>query len=205
VLEDDNTDDASIANVAPMEQQSKPTPFWSTVKADIHRFRQDENSVRALIRGLLSQGFQALFAYRIFRWFYERRIPTQPVRFFVERFTEIITGISIPAQARVGKGLRIHHFGGIIVHSTAVIGNDCTVYHGVTLGDRGGGGGAPRVGDRVLIGAGAKLLGDIVIGDDCVIGANAVVLTTVPAGHLAVGVPATIKSREAAKKRDADD
>ncbi len=187
------------------KKDANPAPFWPTVNADIRRFQEENDTARVLVRGILSQGFQALFVYRIFRWFYERRIPMQPLRFCVERFTEIVTGISIPAQATIGKGLRIHHFGGIIIHSAAVLGENCTLYHGVTLGDRGGGGGAPRVGDRVLIGAGAKLLGDIVIGDDCVIGANAVVLSTVPAGHRAVGVPATIKSREAAKKRDADD
>jgi serine O-acetyltransferase len=176
-------------------QPYRPAPFWSTIRADIGRFREEDDSVRTLIRGLLSQGFQALLVYRIFRWFYERRIPTQPLRFFVERFIEVITGISIPAQAKIGKGLRIHHFGGVIIHSAAVIGEDCTVYHGVTLGDVGGRGGAPRVGNRVLIGAGAKLIGEIVIEDDCVIGANAVVLTSVPAAHLAVGVPAVTKKR----------
>jgi serine O-acetyltransferase len=155
-----------------------------------------------MVRGLLSQGFQALIVYRIFRWFYERRIPTQPLRFFVERFIEIITGISIPAQAKIGKGLRIHHFGGIILHSTAIVGEYCTIYHGVTLGDRGSWGDAPRVGNRVLIGAGAKLIGEIVIGDDCVIGANAVVHTSVPTGHIAVGVPAVVKKREVTKQTD---
>lgn len=176
-------------------RKDRLVPFWSTVLADVHRFRQEDDSFRALVRGLLSQGFQALFVYRVFHWFYERRVPTQPVRFFIERFVEIITGISIPAEATIGKGLRIHHFGGIIVHSAAVVGEYCTVYHGVTLGDRGGWGGAPRVGDRVLIGAGAKLIGEIVIGDDCVIGANAVVNTSIPDGHIAVGVPAVTKKR----------
>ena len=183
--------------------KARPEPFWSTVQADIGRFREENDNVRTLIRGLLSQGFQALIVYRIFRWFYERRIPTQPLRFFVERVVEIITGISIPAQARIGEGLRIHHFGGIIVHSAAVIGEHCTLYHGVTLGDRGGWGGAPRVGNRVLIGAGAKLIGEIVIGDDCVIGANAVVHVSVPAGHLAAGVPAKVDKRKATKRTDA--
>jgi serine O-acetyltransferase len=185
----------SLSDTVEEVRKDKPAPFWSTVQADIHRFSEEDNSARCLIRGLLSQGFQAVFVYRIFRWFYERRIPTQPLRFFVERFIEIITGISIPAQAKIGKGLQIHHFGGIIVHSDAVIGEYCTVYHGVTLGDRGGWGGAPRVGNRVLIGAGAKLIGEIVIGDDCIIGANAVVHTSVPAGHIAVGVPAVAKKR----------
>src|SRR4029077_3967609 len=129
--------------------------------------------------------------------------PTQPVRFLFERFIEMTTGISIPAEATIGKGLRIHHFGGIIVHSTTVVGECCTIYHGVTLGDRGGWGGAPRVGNRVLIGAGAKLIGGIVIGDDCVIGANAVVHTSVPAGHIAVGVPAVVKRRKSTEQTDA--
>jgi serine O-acetyltransferase len=173
----------------------RPAPFWSTVRADISRFRDEDDSVRTLIRGLLSQGFQALFVYRIFRWFYERHIPTQPVRFFIERFIEMVTGISIPAQSTIGKALRIHHFGGIIIHSAATLGEYCTLYHGVTLGDLGFRGGAPFVGDRVLVGAGAKLIGEIVVGDDCVIGANAVVLTSVPAGHIAVGVPAVAKKR----------
>jgi serine O-acetyltransferase len=186
---------SSVESFTAVKQQIKPAPFWSTVKTDVCRFREDGDSVRVLVRGLLSQGFQALFVYRVFRWFYERRIPTQPLRFLVERFIEITTGISIPAQARIGNGLRIHHFGGIIVHSEAVMGEYCTLYHGVTVGDRGGWGGAPRVGDRVLIGAGAKLIGEIEVGDDCVIGANAVVHISVPARHLAVGVPAVIKAR----------
>jgi serine O-acetyltransferase len=174
-------------------QRSCPLPFWSTLRADIARFREEDQSIRTLVRGLLSQGFHALVVYRFFRWCFERKVPTQPVRFFVERLTEIMTGISIPAEAKIGKGLRIHHFGGIIFHSAAVVGENCTIYHGVTLGDRGGWGGAPRVGNNVTIGAGAKLLGEIEIGDNCLIGANAVVRTSVPAGCVAVGVPAVVK------------
>jgi len=168
-------------------------PFWRTVHADIARFREEDPGVRTLVRGMLSQGFHALLVYRIFRWCYERHIPTQPLRFFIERFIEITTGISMPAEATIGPGLRIHHFGGIIVHSKAVVGAGCTLYHGVTLGDLGGWGGAPHIGHHVLIGAGAKLLGQIDIGDYCRIGANAVVLTSVPPRCVAVGVPAVIK------------
>lgn len=175
--------------------KEQPASFWTLVCADMARFREEAPGLRPVVRGILSQGFQALFVYRIFRWCYERGIPTQPFRFLVERFTEITTGISLPAQARIGQGLRMHHFGGIIVHSEASIGEYCTLYHGVTLGDLGGWGGAPRVGNHVVIGAGAKLLGNIEIGDDCHIGANAVVRTSVPARCLAVGVPAVIKER----------
>jgi serine O-acetyltransferase len=183
-------------------RKGRSAPFWAIVRADIARFREEGPGLRPVVRGLLSQGFQALLVYRVFRWCYEHRIPTQPFRFLVERFTEITTGISLPAQARIGKGLRIHHFGGIIVNSEASIGEYCTLYHGVTLGDLGGWGSAPRVGNHVVIGAGAKLLGNIEIGDDCHIGANAVVRTLVPAGCLAVGVPAVIKPR--AKRTEVD-
>jgi serine O-acetyltransferase len=179
------------------KRSSKPTPFWPTLRADVKRFQDEDRGVRALVRGLVSQGFQAILVYRVFRWFYERGIPTQPIRFIVERIVEITTGISLPAAASIGEGLRIHHFGGIIIHSDSVIGERCTIYQGVTLGDLGGWGGAPCVGSRVIIGAGAKLLGQIEVCDDCYIGANAVVRSSVPAGCVAVGVPAIIKKRKA--------
>jgi serine O-acetyltransferase len=163
------------------------------IRADIARFQDDNGGFRHLIRGLASQGFFAILVYRFFRWFRERGIPTQPFRFLAERLVEITTGISIPVEAQIGKGLRIHHFGGIILHPEVVIGDYCTLYHDVTLGDRGGWGSAPRIGNNVLIGAGAKVLGDIEIGDGSMIGANAVVLTSVPPNSIAVGVPAVCK------------
>ena len=175
--------------------QVEPAPFWLTLKADIERFQGLDHGGRILFRGLLSQGFFALLTYRIFRWFHERRIPTQPIRFLFERIIEITTGISLPAQARIGKGLRIHHFGGIILHPEVVLGEGCTIYQGVTLGDLGEKGGVPCVGNYVFIGTGAKILGNLTIGDHACIGANAVVLKSVPPGCVAVGVPAVIKDR----------
>jgi serine O-acetyltransferase len=183
--------------------KNQTLPFWSTIKADVSRLREEDLSLWALGRGLLSQGFLALFGYRIFRWFLEHHIPTQPFRFVLERILEVTTGISIPAQTRIGRGMRIHHFGGIMIHPKVIIGDDCTIFQGVTIGDRGGGGGVPRIGNRVMMGAGAKLIGPIEIGDDCQIGANAVVLTSVPPGCLAVGVPAVVKIRNAVTQLDA--
>lgn len=177
--------------------EDMPESFWKAVRTDVARIREDGPGLRVLIRGLVSQGFLAILVYRAFRWCHERGIPTQPIRFVLERAIEITTGISIPVRARIGPGLRIYHFGGIILHPEVVVGRGCTLYHGVTLGDLGGYGGAPRIGNRVLIAAGAKVLGRIAIGDDCVIGANAVVLVSVPADCLAVGVPASIKRRMA--------
>ncbi len=181
-----------------MVRHKKTLPFWAIISADLARFQVTDPGVRGLVRALLSQGFWAIMTYRFFRWFCERKIPTQPIRFFVERMIEITTGISIPAQVQIGKGLRIHHFGGIFIHSDVVIGEGCTIYQGVTLGDLGGWGGVPSVGNHVLLGAGAKVLGNITIGDHVRIGANAVVLESVPSGCLAVGVPAKIKRQRVA-------
>ena len=164
--------------------------MFDRVKSDLQRLGTGGSvSVRILVSGLLSQGFQAILVYRLFNWLYRKGIPGQPVRFLAERFIEITCGISIPARCRIGKGLRIHHFGGIILHSTAELGENCTLYHGVTIGDRGGSGGAARIGNNVLIGAGAKIIGEITIGDNCVIGANTVVTKDMPPATVAVGSP----------------
>lgn len=144
---------------------------------------------RTLLAGLLSQGFQAIITYRFFHWLQRKGFPGQPLRFIVERFIEITCGISIPARCRIGKGLRIHHFGGIIFHPTAELGEYCTLYHGVTIGDRGGSGGTAKIGNHVRIGAGAKIIGEITIGDYCIIGANAVVTKDMPPATVAVGAP----------------
>lgn len=169
--------------------------MFENVKADLARFREEnnkKNNLRILFRGMLSQGFQAILVYRFFRWFHVRGIPTQPFRFFFERLTEIMTGISIPAETQIGKGLRIHHFGGIIFHSRVKMGEFCTIYHGVTFGDKGGWGEPPTVGSYVTVGAGAKVLGDISIGDNVIIGANAVVIRSIPKNAVVAGIPAKI-------------
>ena len=170
--------------------------MFETIAADIHRLDPaGKSSVRHSVAGLLSQGFQAIMVYRMFNWLHRRGISGQPLRFLCERFTEITTGISIPACCSIGKGLRIHHFGGIVFHPTVVMGENCTLYHGVTVGDRGGSGHAARIGDNVLIGAGAKIIGEITIGDNCVIGANAVVAKSMPADTVALGSPCRFKER----------
>lgn len=110
-------------------------------------------------------------------------------------FSELVFGISIPISARIGRRLTIEHFGSIIIHYNTVIGDDVTIRQGVTLGNRWAtdSADAPTIGSRVNIGAGAKVLGKIIIGDDVNIGANAVVLTDVPSNAIAVGVPAVVK------------
>ena len=165
------------------------------IVVDVRRFGNGKFSIRVLIRGLLSQGFQAILVYRFFHWLRIRRIPSQPLRFILERYIEITTGISIPAGCKIGKGLRIHHFGGIVFHPSVEIGDNCTIYHEVTIGDKGGYGGAAKIGHNVMIGAGAKIIGDITIGNNCKIGANCVVDKEVPNDCIAYGNPMTIEKR----------
>jgi len=171
--------------------------MFENLTADLKRLSPDGRAgLRTLMAGLLSQGFQAIVVYRMFNWLHRRGLPGQPLRFFCERFIEITTGISIPARCRIGAGLRIHHFGGIILHPTAVLGENCTLYHGVTIGDRGGAGGAAVIGSNVLLGAGAKILGELTIGHNVIVGANAVVTRDVPPDTVAVGSPARCHERK---------
>ncbi|CAG1004768.1 serine O-acetyltransferase [Myxococcaceae bacterium] len=148
------------------------------------------------------QGFWALVVYRFGVWRYgvRSRWVRKPLSFVyrISRLAvQVLTGIDLPCEARIGRRLRIDHFGSLIVSGDTVIGDDCVLRHGVTLGLRHTGvRGAPRLGDRVDVGAGAKILGPVRIGDDVAIGANAVVLCDVPDRSIAVGVPAAVKPRK---------
>src|SRR5271156_5320193 len=154
-------------------------------------------------KDIFRRGLWVMAVYRFGRWRYQIRwrwirLPFSIVYKFLRMFSEILTGIELPCEAIVGRRFRIDHFGGIIISGDAVFGNDCIVRNGVTVGLRHTGHrGSPILGDRVDIGAGAKILGPIRIGDDVIIGANAVVLTDVPPNSLAVGVPARVLPRRA--------
>jgi len=145
------------------------------------------------------QGLWAMCVYRFGNWRYGirpawLRKPFSLLYRLLRTGIQIVAGIELHCETRVGRRLLIEHFGGIIVSGDAVIGDDVVIRQGVTIGLRTTGRrGAPVIGDRVDIGAGAKLLGNIRIGNDAVIGANAVVLCDVPDGALAVGVPAVVK------------
>jgi serine O-acetyltransferase len=153
-------------------------------------------------RNLFRQGLWVMAVYRFGRWRYKIRwrwirLPFSVAYKFLRLFSEILTGIELPCEAIVGRRFRIDHFGGIIISGDAVFGEDCIVRNGVTVGLRTtGNSGSPIIGDRVDIGAGAKLLGSIRIGNDVAIGANAVVLSDVPSHSIAVGVPARVIPRK---------
>ena len=153
-------------------------------------------------RQISRQGLWALAFYRFGRWRYTirwrwLRFPFSFLYRFIKPIVEVITGVELPSETRIGRRFRIDHFGGIVISGDASFGDDCVIRNGVTVGLKNAGQrGAPVVGDRVDIGAGAKILGPIRIGDDVAIGANAVVITDVPSNSIAVGVPATIKPRK---------
>jgi serine O-acetyltransferase len=145
---------------------------------------------RKAFHALTAPGFQAVFLFRLSHALAKLRIPLIPVA--LQRLNELWTGVSISPQTRIGPGLVIYHFGGIVINSKAVLGSHCELHHHVTIGNRKPGGASPVIGDRVAVGTGAVLIGDITVGDDAQIGANAVVLESVPAGGVAVGVPAKV-------------
>jgi serine O-acetyltransferase len=143
---------------------------------------------------------QSIWAIAIYR--FGRRILARPagekregalkLYWFCFRIVETLTGISLPLEAEIGPGLRIHHFGNIFIHAAAKIGRNCTLRQGVTIGNRHGESDVPIVEDDVEFGAYAQALGNIRIGKGAKIGAMSVVLCDVPAGATAVGIPARI-------------
>jgi serine O-acetyltransferase len=148
-----------------------------------------------------AQGFWALLVYRFGRWRYRVR-PALLRKCFslvyklLFKLVQIVTGIELPCEAEIGRNFTIDHFGGIVISGYAKFGDNCRIRNGVVVGlQRVEDPGAPVVGDNVDIGTGAKLLGHIKIGDNVLIGANAVVITDVPDDSIAVGVPAVIKPR----------
>jgi serine O-acetyltransferase len=167
--------------------------MFPNLKCDYRREANKTGSKNGLVRLLLSLwslGFQAVLGYRLCRWLVKRRIPF--IHIFIRRHVELFTGISLPPAAVIGKGLLIEHFGGIVVNAQAVIGENCTLSHQVTIGNKHPGGKAPVIGNNVYVCVGAKILGDITIGDNCIIGAGAVVLESMPANSVIAGVPAKV-------------
>lgn len=145
-----------------------------------------------------AQGFWVMLVYRFGRWRYTIqnsliRKPFSLLYKFLFKVIQILTGIELPCEVPVGRNFRIDHFGDIIVSGYARFGDHCILRNGVTVGlknveEKA----APRIGNHVNIGAGAKILGPITIGDHVDIGANAVVIASVPDHSIAVGIPARI-------------
>lgn len=148
-----------------------------------------------------AQGFWALVIYRFGRWRYTVRPAIlrkllSLIYHVLYKFVQIITGIELPCEVPIGRNFVIEHSGGIVVSGFASFGDDCRIRNGVVIGlARIDEPCAPQIGNDVDIGTGAKVLGNIRIGNGVRIGANAVVITDVPDNCVAVGVPAVIKPR----------
>lgn len=165
--------------------------MFKNLKYDLNKVMENDPAARSKIEVfLLYPTIHALIAYRIAHYFYTKKL------FFLARLisqiSRFFTGIEIHPGAKIGRGLVIDHGMGVVIGETAEIGDDLLLYHGVTLGGTGKDKGKrhPTLGNNVVIGAGAKVLGPIYIGSNSKVGANSVVLKDVPEGATAVGIPA---------------
>ena len=151
--------------------------------------KRDPAAKSALEVILLYAGFHALVFHRLARWFYKRNMLF--IARFVSQVGRFITGIEIHPGAQIGRGLFIDHGMGVVIGETAEVGDNCTIYHGATLGGTGKDTGKrhPTIGNNVLISTGAKILGPFKVGDNSRIGANSVVLSEVEPNATVVGVP----------------
>ncbi|CUQ17423.1 serine O-acetyltransferase [Clostridium baratii] len=175
--------------------------MFAKLNYDLDRVLKEDPAARSKLEVfLLYPSINALIVYRIAHKLYNKkcfflaRLLSQLARFF--------TGIEIHPGAKIGKGLFIDHGMGVVIGETAEVGDNVTIYHGVTLGGTGKDKGKrhPTVKDNVIIGAGAKVLGPITIGNNVKIGANSVVLKDVPDNATAVGIPAKLIIKD--KKKD---
>ncbi len=169
---------------------------YETLRREIASIRERDPAASSGAEvAMLYSGFHAVIAYRIAHALHVKgyvlpaRLISQTAKFF--------TGIEIHPGAKIGRGLFIDHGSGVVIGETAEIGDNCTLYQGVTLGGTGKDIGKrhPTLGNNVMVGAGAKILGPFKVGDNCKIAANAVVLSEVPADSTAVGIPARVVKR----------
>lgn len=166
------------------------------IRRDIRAARERDPAGPTTLQVIFAYpGVHAIWGHRVSHWLWNRSAKVA-ARTFGE-ITRILTGVEIHPGAVLGPGLFIDHATGVVIGETAEVGEDVTIYHGVTLGGSGRDTGKrhPTIGDRVTIGAGAKVLGAIKIGDDSRIGANAVVVKEVPSSSVVVGVPGQVISR----------
>lgn len=160
---------------------------------DIRAYRKNDPAARSGLEvALLYNGFHAVFFYRIAHWLYQRHLRF-PAR-LVSQFAKFLTGVEIHPAATIGRRLVIDHGTGIVIGATAEIGDDCLLYQGVTLGGTGKDVGKrhPTLGNNIMVGCGAKILGPFKVGDNARIAANSVVLREVPENATVVGVPGRI-------------
>jgi serine O-acetyltransferase len=172
--------------------------FLALVRADFYRYDGSVGIRANLERYFLEPGARFTFWYRLSAWLKHAGWlkPAFVFAWLMRRHYEIKYGISIPTKTVIGAGLYISHFGGIVVNGDAVLGRNCNLGNGVTIGMsvRGSRMGCPTIGDDVFIGPGARIIGKLTVGHRAAIGANSVVLSDVPDDSVMAGLPAKIVS-----------
>ena len=170
--------------------------MFRTIRADIHSVFERDPAARSTLEVVLFySGLHAVWGHRLAHWLWLRNVKL--LARGLAQVVRALTGIEIHPGAQIGPNLFIDHGMGVVIGETAEIGECVTLYHGVTLGGTSleKGKRHPTIEDRVVIGAGSKILGAITIGEDSRIGANAVVVKSVPPNSVVVGVPGQIVSR----------
>ena len=167
--------------------------MFKNLRYDIHAILERDPAARSALEVFLCYpGLHVLIYYRVAHFFYRHKLKL--IARLISQHARRRTGIEIHPGAKIGRGLLIDHGMGVVIGETAEIGNDCTLYHGVTLGGTGKETGKrhPTVGNNVFIGTHAQLLGSFTVGDNSKIAAGSVVLCDIPADSTAVGIPARV-------------
>ncbi len=185
------------------KQKVRETNDW--FKGDLDAIMERDPAATSRLEAmLLYSGFHALVFYRAANALHKKghKLPAR----FISQSARFLTGIEIHPGATIGKGLFIDHGSGVVIGETAIIGDNCTIYQGVTLGGTGKEAGKrhPTLGNNVMVGSGAKLLGNFKVGDNSKIAAGAVVLGEVPENSTAVGIPAKVVRKKGERIVEAD-
>ena len=167
------------------------------MRREIEAVFERDPAARNIVEVILTySGLHAIFFYRLAHFLWELKIPMLPR--LISQLARFFTGIEIHPGAKIGRGLFIDHGMGVVIGETSIIGDNVTMFQGATLGGTGKEKGKrhPTLGNNVVVGAGAKILGNIIIGDNVNIGANAVVIKDVPSNSTVVGVPGRVVRHE---------
>ncbi len=181
------------------DYQERENSVFATLKDDLRAaLQRDPAAVSPLQVILFYPGFHAIVLHRLAHRLHEKGLFWLP--HFISWFSRFLTGVEIHPGARIGKGFFIDHGMGVVIGETTRIGTNVTLYQGAVLGGIGRNRGKrhPDIADRVMIGAGAKVLGPVEVGEGSKVGAGAVLLQSIPPGSTAVGVPAEVVRRATA-------
>ena len=178
------------------------------IKSDLNRFGNTNNYLWSGVKNLVcNASFKVTFWFRIGSYLQVKKCFIYKILylfvFMLYKHNQYLTGIQLPLGTNVGKGLCFSHFSCIVINRHCIIGNNCTIFQGVTIGSvRGPKGGVPTIGDNVVICSEAKIIGQVNIGNNVIVGAGAVVVKDIPSNCVVAGVPAKIISEKGKTNTD---